>query len=199
MDRCHKPTQIKSLCGNFRVIALCFQFSKQRGKLFCPFVFQCREFPFQQLPQVFLGNNRHIDDHKTGRQRFIQFSGTGIAIVHGSNETGCFVQRDSVIPRHVNGTTEVQCCMEHCQRLVLCHIDFIQYAETTHMGTAADRPFTEYYLIIPECICPNEGSGVYIYIKRNVPGRSAKGCRQIFCQHVFPSCFGTGQQQIFPT
>ena len=87
--------------------------------------------------------------------------------------------------------------MQHRQRLVFGHVDFVQHAEAAALCAAVHRPGTEHHLPARKGIHADEGGGVHVYMKGDVPRGAAKGGGKIFCQHVFAGGFSAGQQQVF--
>ena len=156
-----------------------------------------RELRPQQLFQIILGDGRHLHHRKARGQRLVQLPGARVAVVHGGNKAGLLGQRDAVITGYVDGAAEVQHRVQHRQRLVFGHVDLVQHAKAAALCAAVHRPGTEHYLPARKGIHADEGGGVHVYMKGDVPCGAAKGGGKVFSQHVFAGGFAAGQQQVF--
>ena len=83
--------------------------------------------------------------------------------------------------------------MQHRQRLVFGHVDLVQHAKAAALCAAVHRPGTEHHLPARKGIHADEGGGIHVYMKGDVPRGAAKSGGKVFCQHVFAA----GQQQVF--
>ena len=156
-----------------------------------------RELRPQQLFQIILRDGGHLHHRKAGGERFVQLPGARVAVVHGGDKAGLLSQRNAVVPGHVDGAAEIQYRVQHRQRLVFGHVDLVQHAEAAALCAAVHRPGTEHHLPARKGIHADEGGGVHVYMKGDVPRGAAKGGGKIFCQHVFAGGLSAGQQQVF--
>ena len=156
-----------------------------------------RELRPQQLFQIILRDGRHLHHCKAGGKRLVQLPGARVAVVHGGNKAGLLGQRDAVVTGYVDGAAEVQHRVQHRQRLVFGHVDLVQHAEAAALCAAVHRPGTEHHLPARKGIHADQGGGIHVYMKRDVPCGAAKGGGKVFCQHVFAGGLAAGQQQVF--
>ena len=89
--------------------------------------------------------------------------------------------------------------MEDGQRLVLRHVDLVQNTEAPVLGATADGARPELDLPVGKGVHAHQPRGVQIHMEGDVPGGAAKGCGQIFRQHVLASGLSPGEEQILPT
>ena len=62
----------------------------------------------EKLVQIAFRNDGHLQHGKAGTQCFIQFTRTGIAIVHGCDETGGWLYGNPFITRQIYDMAEIQ-------------------------------------------------------------------------------------------
>ena len=73
----------------------------------------------------------------------------------------------------------------------------VQHAKAAALCAAVHRPGTEHHLPARKGIHADQGGGIHVYMKRDVPCGAAKGGGKVFCQHVFAGGLAAGQQQVF--
>ena len=151
----------------------------------------------QEFLQIFIGDKRHLDHDKAGSQSLVQFSRSGIAVVHGSDKTRSRVKPYLVVSGNIDAPAVIQRFVKNCQGFIFRHIDFIQYPETAKTGASAHRTFPENYFSVSESIRAYQGSGVRMDAQRNIPHGASECRRQIFREYIFPGGLWTGQEQIF--
>ena len=108
------------------------------------------------------------------------------------------MQIDLIISRNIDGTTVIQCCMQHGNSIILCHIYFVQHTESTAFCATVNTSLSKFDLIILERIGTDQITTVCIYVKRYIVYRSVKNICQIFCQNIFSGCLRTCKEQILP-
>ena len=198
MEGRQEPPQVQGLGGDLSAVAFQPQVLEQSGELLHPGGFQLREALAEELLQVFLGDDRHIQHHEAGNQGLVQLPGAGIAVVHGADEPGGGVQGDAPVAGDVDDPAEVQGGVEDGQGLIFGHVHLVQHAEASQPGALADGALPEGHLPVLEGVRPDEGGGVHIDIHGHIPGGAAEGGGQILRQHVFARGLRAGQEQVLP-
>ena len=67
----------------------------------------------------------------------------------------------------------IQCGMQYRNRIIFCHIDFVQDSKSSKFRALVDGAFPKANLIIYKGIRSNQIGTVCIYMKRNVVFRSS--------------------------
>ena len=178
------------------MLCLLIELIEEANKLGKGLLFQLRKLSQQNSPEIVLGNDGHADDQEAGAQGLIQFPGARIAVVHGADKAAHGVYRQPLIARHINDPPEIQHTVQHRQRLILRHVDLIQYRKAAVPGRQPHRPRLEHHPAAVKAVCSDEIGGIHAHVKGNIPGRPAEEGRQILTKHILASGLGAGQQQI---
>jgi hypothetical protein len=108
------------------------------------------------------------------------------------------VQVDAVVARHVDDAPEVQRGVEHRQGLVFRHVDLVQHAEAAALRAAQNGALAHGDPAVGKRVRPDEGRGVRVDVKGDVPLRPAEHGGQVLRQDVLAGGLGAHQQQILP-
>ena len=88
LHSCKETSQIQRFGGNFTVCGFELKIQEYSDELCSGVFFYIGEHPAENKFQGFFSLSRHVNDQESGYQRFIEFFGSCITVIHGSNKTG---------------------------------------------------------------------------------------------------------------